>query len=82
MLNLLKILKTDAIFTLEASMKDQFSKKGVEPEGDDADSGIMISRIGKESDPYRESSQHQLKEMIGKNRKFFRISAELSINSN
>ena len=79
---MLKIFNINAIFTPEASMKDQFSKKGIELKGSDADPGITNNRIEEDIDPYRELSLHQLQEMIDKSNKFFRISAELSINSN
>jgi len=63
-------------------MKDQTLKKGIEMEGSDTEDGIMIDRIEDEIDPYGELSLFQLMKMMNKSRKFFRISAELSINSN
>ena len=79
---MLNILSFNAIFTPEASMKDQTLKKGIEMEGSDTEDGIMIDRIEDEIDPYGELSLFQLMKMMNKSRKFFRISAELSINSN
>ena len=70
------------MFFTEAKMKDPISGKGNKIESKIADSEIKTGGIEEQANPFGGLSAVMLKKMIHKNRKFFRVSAELSVNSN
>ena len=82
MFNMLNIHNIYDIFFSEAKMKDPISGKGNKIESEIADSETNTDCIEEQANPFGDLSNGTLKKMIHKNRKFFRVSAELSVNSN
>lgn len=61
-------------------MNDQFSEKKGKEKVNFTDQGTTIIEI--QNHPFRDISPLQLTDIIGMNRKFFKMSAELSVNPN
>ena len=63
-------------------MKDPFFEKNNNIECENTDPEVTTGKVRDQIGPIRDVAPFELEKMIFKNRKFFRISAELSVNSN
>ncbi len=82
MLIVLKIYIIYDMFSPEAEMKDPFLEKSNNIECENTDQEDTTGIVRDQIDTFGDLAPDELKKMIFKNRKFFRISAELSVNSN